>query len=126
MAGPSLIVPSRVTVWYDGACPLCVREIALMRRLDKAKRLHFIDADDPGAVCPVDRKLALSRLHAREDGRLLSGAAAFAAMWRVIPQLRWLGLAAQVPPVGWALEGGYRAFLIVRPAVQQLFKVLVR
>ncbi len=25
----------QVTVWHDGACPLCQREIALMRRLDK-------------------------------------------------------------------------------------------
>ena len=24
---------TRVTVWHDGACPLCQREIALMRRL---------------------------------------------------------------------------------------------
>jgi predicted DCC family thiol-disulfide oxidoreductase YuxK len=126
MEQPALVVPSRVTVWYDGGCPLCVREIALMQRLDKAKRLHLVDVDNPDAACPVDRKLALARLHALENGKLLSGAAAFAAMWRVIPQLRWLGLAAQVPPVGWALEGGYRAFLIVRPAVQQLFKVLVR
>jgi predicted DCC family thiol-disulfide oxidoreductase YuxK len=122
----ALVVPSRVTVWYDGGCPLCVREIALMQRLDKAKRLHLVDVDNPDAACPVDRKLALARLHVLENGKLLSGAAAFAAMWRVIPQLRWLGLAAQVPPVGWALEGAYRAFLIVRPAVQQLFKVLLR
>ena len=27
--------PALVTVWFDGACPLCLREIALMRRLDK-------------------------------------------------------------------------------------------
>ena len=119
-------IPSRVTVWYDGACPLCTREIALMQRLDKAGRLDFIDADDPTAACPVDRKLALARLHARENGKLLSGAAAFAAMWRVIPQLRWLGLAAQIPPVGWALEGLYRVFLVIRPGVQTLFKVLAR
>ena len=26
----------RLTVWYDGGCPLCLREIALMRRLDAA------------------------------------------------------------------------------------------
>ncbi|KPF90860.1 thiol-disulfide oxidoreductase [Novosphingobium sp. AAP83] len=97
-----------------------------MQRLDKAGRLDFIDADDPGAACPVDRNLALARLHASENGRLLSGAAAFAAMWRVIPQLRWLGLAAQIPPVGWALEGFYRVFLVIRPAVQKLFKVLAR
>ena len=111
---------SRVTVWYDGACPLCTREIALMRRLDKAGRLHFIDVDDPGAVCPADRTVMLSRLHARENGELLSGAAAFAAMWRAIPALRWLGLAARWRPAGLALEALYRAFLIFRPALQRL------
>lgn len=25
---------NQVTVWHDGDCPLCRREIALMRRLD--------------------------------------------------------------------------------------------
>jgi len=120
MEPSSIIVPARVTVWYDGACPLCIREIALMRRLDRAKRLHFVDANDARGDCPMDRKLLLARFHALENGKLLSGAAAFAAMWRAIPQLRWLGLAAQLQPVGWALEGLYRAFLIVRPALQRL------
>lgn len=118
----SLGLSSRVTVWYDGACPLCSREIALMRRLDKAGRLHFINADDPGAACPVDRTVMLARLHARENGELLSGAAAFAAMWRVIPALRWLGLAARWRPAGLALEGLYRAFLVFRPALQRLMR----
>lgn len=113
-------IPARVTVWYDGACPLCMREIALMRRLDRARRLHFIDAARADATCPLDRRLMLARLHARENGRMLSGAAAFAAMWRAIPALRWLGLAARLRPVGIALEGLYRAFLLVRPALQWL------
>ncbi|MBU4433081.1 MAG: DUF393 domain-containing protein, partial [Alphaproteobacteria bacterium] len=26
---------TQVIVWFDGACPLCLREIALMRRLDR-------------------------------------------------------------------------------------------
>ncbi len=32
-----------LTVWYDGSCPLCRREIALMRRLDWRRRIDFID-----------------------------------------------------------------------------------
>jgi len=40
--------------------------------------------------------------------------------------LRWLGLAAQIPPVGLAIEALYRVFLVFRPAVQKLFKVLAR
>ena len=41
--------------------------------------------------CPLAHEDLLARFHAREDGRLLSGAAAFAAMWRAIPLLRPLG-----------------------------------
>jgi predicted DCC family thiol-disulfide oxidoreductase YuxK len=112
----------RVTVWYDGACPLCRREIALMRRLDRARRIAFVDAADPDSTCPIDRAALLARFHAREDGKVLSGAAAFAAMWRAIPLLRPLGLAARWAPCAWLLEHAYRWFLRRRPAMQRWFR----
>ena len=117
---------AQVTVWYDGGCPLCVREIALMSRLDKHDRIQFIDVDREDATCPVDRDLLLRRLHAREgdDGPLVDGAAGFAAMWRAIPLLRPLGLAAKNRVVLWVLERLYRVFLVVRPALQR-FAVLL-
>jgi predicted DCC family thiol-disulfide oxidoreductase YuxK len=72
---------SRLVVWHDGACPLCRREIALMRRLDRRGAIEFVDvAGDGDVACPLDRETLLARFHAREDGRILSGAAAFAAM----------------------------------------------
>ena len=111
---------TELIVWHDGACPLCRREIALMRRLDRRGAIRFVDATDDDAVCPVDRADLLARFHAREDGVLLSGAAAFAAMWRAIPLLRPLGLAAQRPRVLALLERGYRGFLRVRPRLQRL------
>lgn len=110
---------TRLTVWYDGTCPLCRREIAAMRRLDRGRRIDFIDAGTPDTVCPIDRGLLLQRFHAREDGRIVSGAAAFAAMWRAIPLLRPFGLAARNRHVQRLLEKLYRRFLHVRPALQR-------
>ena len=112
----------RVTVWYDAGCPLCVREIALMRRLDRAGRIAIVDVTDAAAQCPIDPAAMLARFHATEDGRLLSGAAAFAAMWRAIPLLRPLGLAARWGPVERGLEWLYRRFLVIRPHLQRFMR----
>ena len=104
-------------VWFDGDCPLCRREIAVMRRLDRRGVVSFIDVASGQASCPLDRAELLARFHAREDGVMLSGAAAFAAMWRAIPLLRPMGLAARNPRVLGVLERLYRAFLRIRPAL---------
>ncbi|HET9511611.1 MAG TPA: DUF393 domain-containing protein [Sphingomonas sp.] len=105
----------RVTVWHDGGCPLCRREIALMRRLDRRGAIAFVDVSGP-AACPIDRAAMLARFHARDgDGPIVSGAAAFAAMWRAIPVLRPLGEAARNPLLLALLEAAYRGFLRVRP-----------
>lgn len=113
---------SRLTVWHDGACPLCRREIALMRRLDRRGAIDFVDATDGDASCPIDRGALLARFHAREDGQMLSGAAAFAAMWRAIPILRPLGFAARQPTVLRVLERVYVGFLRVRPKLQRALR----
>jgi predicted DCC family thiol-disulfide oxidoreductase YuxK len=112
---------TRLTVWYDGACPLCIREIALMRRLDKRGAIDFVDVAPEAAACPIDRQLLLDRFHAQETGGpVLSGAAAFAAMWRAIPMLRPLGIVARNSVVLVILERTYIAFLKVRPRLQRL------
>jgi hypothetical protein len=87
-----------LTVWHDGACPLCRREIALMRRLDRRGAISFVDASDPAEGCPANRDALLARFHAQENGRaMVSGAAAFAAMWRAIPLLRPVGTGGTQP-----------------------------
>lgn len=92
-----------------------------MRRLDKRATIEFIDVAATQALdCPIDRSALLARFHAREGDRMLSGAAAFAAMWRAIPVLRPLGLAAQNAIVLALLEKLYNGFLKVRPRLQRL------
>jgi predicted DCC family thiol-disulfide oxidoreductase YuxK len=113
----------RLLVWFDGACPLCRREIAFMKRLDRRGAIEFVDIGGlKEAQCPVERVVLLSRFHAREDGRLVSGSKAFAAMWRAIPLLRPLGLLARVPLVQPVLERCYTSFLRFRPALQRLLR----
>lgn len=95
-----------------------------MRRLDRRHAITFVDVAQGDTACPIDRAALLARFHALEDGRLLSGAAAFAAMWRAIPWLRPLGLAARNPHVLAMLEALYRRFLRVRPKLQRLMRRL--
>jgi predicted DCC family thiol-disulfide oxidoreductase YuxK len=119
---PMRSTTAQVMVYHDGACPLCNREIALLRRLDWRGRIRFVDAADPSATCPLERDAMLARLHAVENGVLLSGAAAFAAMWRVIPVLRPFGLAARWRPLERLLEAVYCWFLKYRPRFQALMR----
>ena len=90
-----------------------------MRRLDRARAIDFVDVADGEASCPIDRAELLARFHALEEGMVVSGAAAFAAMWRAIPLLRPLGLAARNRSVLAMLEWLYRVFLRVRPRLQR-------
>ncbi|MDJ0812765.1 MAG: DUF393 domain-containing protein [Woeseiaceae bacterium] len=108
-----------VTVWYDSECPLCVREIRLMRRLDRRQAIDFVSIQG-GTGCPISTDELMKRFHAQERGEpIVSGAAAFAAMWRAIPLLRPLGLLARFRPILWILERLYRGFLVIRPWLQR-------
>jgi 3-demethoxyubiquinol 3-hydroxylase len=119
-----------LTVLYDGACPLCRREIAHLQGLaprSGAGDLCFVDLsrDEAELIAPAERAALLARFHVqRADGSRVSGAAAFVEMWRRLPGWRWLALVAQLPGMPWVMEGAYRAFLRVRPALQALARRL--
>lgn len=109
-----------IEVFYDGSCPLCSAEIGHYRRRDGAGMLGFTDISAPGADLPegVSRPRALALFHVHAvDGRVLSGAAAFAELWHHVPGWRWLGRLAALPGMLWVMERSYRVFLLLRPAL---------
>ncbi|MFY7961506.1 MAG: thiol-disulfide oxidoreductase DCC family protein [Elsteraceae bacterium] len=107
-----------VAVYFDGACPVCTREMAVYQRAEGAESVDFVDVArcGPAALGPsLSTEAALARLHVRlTDGRLVSGAAAFAALWLSLPRWAWAGRIASLPVILPALELAYRGFLKLR------------
>lgn len=121
-SAPSETSSPELTVLYDGACPLCRREIALYRGACGDLPLRFADVSHEAVALPpgLTRDTALSRFHVqRVDGQIVSGAQAFLALWSVLPGWRWLARVGRVPGVAWLFERAYRGFLIFRPALQR-------
>lgn len=108
-----------LTVYYDGGCPLCRREIAAYRRAQGAERLDWVDvssASEARLGDDLDHARALARMHVRDgDGRLIDGAAAFAALWSCLPRTRRLGQLAGSRVALFVLEPLYELFLKLRP-----------
>ena len=113
-----------LTVYYDGACPLCRREIGFYRRSRGADSIAWVDVatTDQASVAPdLSRADALARFHVRlPDGRLESGASGFGALWAALPAYRSLGRLVRLPVLQPILEAAYGGFLKVRPGMQRL------
>jgi 3-demethoxyubiquinol 3-hydroxylase len=112
-----------LTVLYDGACPLCRREVSVYRGLTPSQPVQWLDVSQPQAALPAggSRSTYLARFHVqRSDGQMLSGAQAFVALWLVLPGWRWLGRLGALPGVTAVLEQAYRGFLHLRPALQRV------
>jgi 3-demethoxyubiquinol 3-hydroxylase len=117
--------PPSLTVLYDGACPLCRREIAVYRELQPLQPGSIVSfADISNAAVPLPagttREQLLARFHVQgPDGQLLSGAKAFLALWAALPGWRWLAMIGRLPGVCSAMEQTYRMFLRWRPILQR-------
>ena len=110
-----------VTVFYDGSCILCSREIDLYRRKNHEGRLEFVDISAPGfdpAAYGKTREEFMDQLHVRDaEGRFFVGVDAFPAIWRALPDAAYRLLAdvATFPGVHLAATLGYLVFSRLRP-----------
>ncbi|MBV9125930.1 MAG: DUF393 domain-containing protein [Planctomycetes bacterium] len=111
MTNPSSSVPAsgKAIVLYDGQCPLCLKGIALLKRLDWLGRLTFRNARDrkhlPAHEPPLDPERLLEEMHllTPEGYQLLHGFTALRWMawrlpllWPLAPFLYLPG----IPPLG--------------------------
>jgi predicted DCC family thiol-disulfide oxidoreductase YuxK len=113
-------------IFFDGACPLCAREIAFYRRRAGSENIDWVDisqSPEDGEVVPgLCREQALARFHAlTTHGRVVSGGAAFATLWSALPGFRLVGRLFRLLPLAWLLDRAYDLFLTLRPRLQAIF-----
>ncbi len=87
---------NQVTVYFDGSCPLCRREIGFYKNSAGSDQIIWQDVSrvsDGQVAGDLSCQQAMARFHVRgADGALKSGAAAFVELWMSLKYWRWFGL----------------------------------
>ncbi len=114
----------KLTLFYDGACPLCQAEILFLSGRNQADLLGFVDinskAYDPLKV-GVSCEEALAAMYGQyADGTLINGVTVFPEAYRRadLPTLAWIFSRKSIQPI---LKIGYRFFAKNRHAISRVF-----
>ncbi|MEO7094879.1 MAG: DUF393 domain-containing protein, partial [Polyangiales bacterium] len=111
---PPAIAPGKsVEVFYDGDCPLCMREIRMLQRKDRAAKIQFTDiAANEFVAGKYGRTHGsfMERIHGRlPDGTWIEGVEVFRQLYTAIGFRALVGL-SRLPGISHLLRLGYRLF----------------
>lgn len=101
-----------LTLLYDGECPLCVKEVNMLRRRsdERGGTLGFIDIADLGYEelgVGVDYETAMGKIHAvRPDGSIVVGVQVFRDAYEAVG-LGWVYTVLRVPGAPWLADKVY-------------------
>ncbi len=95
----------KINLLYDGACPLCVREVNFLQKKDAGRDIvKFTDIADlnyrPEENGGIDFETAMGRIHAvRADGSVIKNVAVFQEVYEA------LGIGWMYAPTKWPIIG---------------------
>lgn len=99
--------------FYDGACPLCLREVKLLKRLDRQNRILFTDISSPGFKAVEYGKSQdefMQEMHARlSDGSWITGVEVFRRLYSAVG-FRFLVWPSRLPGISGGLDYLYQIF----------------
>lgn len=102
-----------VEVFYDGECPLCVREIDMLRRRDRKERIRFTDIAEDGfdaGALGLSPNALMARIHGRlPDGTFIDGVEVFRRMYAAVGFARAARM-SRLPGIAQLLDAAYGAF----------------
>lgn len=107
----------RLTVFYDGACPICVRDRCTYEKLagerDDVCWVDITGAEARLREAGIDPRKALTELHVQDgEGNIFSEIDAYRLLMARIPLLK---------PLGWLI-----GLPLVRPILSKLYRWWVR
>ncbi|HEX5010881.1 MAG TPA: DUF393 domain-containing protein [Planctomycetota bacterium] len=109
---------------YDGACPLCAREVRILQRRNRAGRLAFEDISaagfDPARYGATHDELMAEMHGVFPDGRVVKRVAAFREAYRAVG-LGWLLAWTAWPGLRWIADRAYGLFARNRLRIGRLF-----
>lgn len=87
-------IPSSLTIFFDGGCPVCSREINHYRKLEALTALEWIDVTlEPERLVTHEIPLldAMAEFHVMDEtGQFHKGADGFLLLWSTLPYYRYL------------------------------------
>ncbi|AMV73418.1 DUF393 domain-containing protein [Desulfuromonas carbonis] len=109
-----------LSVFYDGSCRVCSREIDHYRNLEHGGKLIFVDISAPDfepALYGRSRREFMVQMHVRDaGGRYFLGVDSFPAIWEALPGPGYHRLAKliRLPGIHLLATLGYRLFARLR------------
>jgi predicted DCC family thiol-disulfide oxidoreductase YuxK len=113
----------KLTLFYDGACPLCQAEIQFLSRRNQARLLDFVDINSEhfdSAKIGISCEQALAAMYGQyESGVLIQGVTVFSEAYRRadFPFLAWVFSRKSLQSI-WQLA--YRFFAKNRHAISRI------
>lgn len=103
----------QVEVFFDGDCPLCLREIAMLRRLDRRGRIRFSNIVDPtfdASSVGLDHAKLMATIHGRlPSGELIEGVEVFRRLYAAVG-FSWVVALTRLPGISHILDACYGWF----------------
>ena len=113
MQSQVLAAGKSVEVFYDGDCPLCMREIRMLMRKDRDAHIQFTDIATPGfdaAEHGTTYPALMERIRGRlPDGTWIEGVEVFRQLYTAVG-FRRLVAVTRLPGLSHLLALGYRLF----------------
>ena len=121
---------AKLTIFFDGGCPLCKREVDFLQSRNQKGYLSFIDINTSDFYLDlrygISYKQAMERIHAlKSDGSVIKDIKVFQEAYNLI-DLGWIYAPTKIPIFDKFIEfiyriwAKYRLKLTFRPSIEKL------